>query len=170
MGGHGLTRRRPRALGAARPVDAGPLEAALQDPHRGDVVGVEGLEEFDADPAGAPARMLPLEPAGAAGDGVGVGGRGRAAGVIADDQAIGPAIAEGAPEAADGIEGDGEFGGDLGQGLAAEMALDDVLPRGGGDGARHDEAPNARIGMALEEIIPRDRAGVELHVASGGVT
>jgi hypothetical protein len=132
MGGHGRPRRRPRALGAAGSVDSGPLEGALQDPHRGDIARVEGLEELDADAPGPPTRVLPLEPAGAAEDGVGVGRRGRAAGVIADDQAIGPAVAKGAPEVADGIEGDSEFGGDLGQGLAAEMALDNILPPGRG--------------------------------------
>jgi hypothetical protein len=132
VGGHGRERRRPRALGAAGPVDSGPPEGVLQDPHRGDIVRVERLEELDAGAPGPPSRVLPLEPAGAAEDGVGVGRRGRAAGVIADDQAVGPAVARGAPEATDRIEGESEFGGDLGRGLAAEMALDDILPRGRG--------------------------------------
>jgi hypothetical protein len=133
-------------LASPRPIDAGALKSPLQDPHRRDIVRAEGFEEFQAHPPAPPARVLPLEPAGATEDDIGIGGRGRAAGMIPEDQVVSPAIAEGAPEVADGVEGDGELGGDLGQGLAPEMALDDVLPRGGWYGAGHGVVPRLMAG------------------------
>jgi hypothetical protein len=98
--------------------------------------------------------VLAAEPASAAEDGVGVGRRGGTAGVIAEGQAVGAAVAEGAPQAADGVEGDAELGGDPSEGLAAVMAFDDILPGGGGDGAGHGEPPDGRIRMPHQEILP----------------
>jgi len=170
MGGGGPPRHRPGPLGATWPVDAGPLERPLEHADRGDIGRLEGLQQFHPDSAGTPARVLAFESRGAAEDGLGVSRRGLAAGRIGDDQAIGPAIAEGTPEVADGGDGDGELVGDLAQGLAPEMALDEIVPDGGRDGAGHGESPRGLSGLSGEEIIPRCPAGGKLHVASGGVT
>jgi hypothetical protein len=98
--------------------------------------------------------MLAFEPAGAAEDGLGVSGGGRAAGVIPGGQAVRPAVAEGAPEVTDGVEGDAEFGGDLRQGLAPEVSFDDVLSGGRRDGAWHGVSPDGLGSMSHNGIIP----------------
>lgn len=114
----------------------------------------ERFAEFDLDASGPPVGPRALEPTGAAADGVGVGRGDRSAGVISGDQAISPAVAKAAPQVADGAEGDAEFGGDLRQGLSSEVALDDVLPSGGWDGAGHGVSPRGPIGTSNQEIIP----------------
>jgi hypothetical protein len=154
VGGGGPPHHGPGPLRAAWPVDAGPLEDPLEHAGGGDIGRREGLQQFHADSAGAPARVVAFEPHGVAEGGLGVGRGGLAAGRIAHDQAIGPAIAEGAPEVADRGDGQGKLAGDLEQGLAPEMALDDLVPGGGRDGAGHGGSPRGRSGLSGEEIIP----------------
>ena len=142
MRGGRLSPSRLGTLGATGTVDAGPLERSLENPHRGDRIRHARSEEFDADPPGTPARMAALDLAGPTQNGIGVGGSGAAARMVADDQAIRPLVTEGPPEGADGHVGDPEFGGDLDQGLTAEMAFDDVLTCGEREGARHEKSPH----------------------------
>jgi hypothetical protein len=149
VGGTGSRPGRRRALRPARPVDAGILEGALQDARGRHLLRVESREQLDADPPSPPAGVIPLKLAGPVEHGLGVG-RGRApAGVIADGQAVGPAVAEGAPEGADGVVGEPEFLGDLGQRLAAEVAIDDVLAEAGGTARGMGSLLGCRIVPAL---------------------
>lgn len=142
MRGGSLSPCRLGTLGATGAVDAGPLERSLEDPHRGDRIRRARFEEFDADPPGTPARVAALDLAGPTQDGIGVGGSGAAASMVADDQAISPVVTEGPPEGADGHVGDTEFGGDLDQGLTADMTFDDILTCGEREGARHETSPH----------------------------
>jgi hypothetical protein len=56
---------------------------------------------------------------------------------VADGQAGFAATAEGPPEGADGDGREVKLEGDLGQGLAVEVAADDLLAGGERDGAGH---------------------------------
>jgi hypothetical protein len=67
--------------------------------------------------------------------------------MIAGDQAVSAAVTEGAPEVTHGIEGPAEFGSDLGEGLATEVAFNDVEPRSGRYGAGHVVPPEGWIGL-----------------------
>jgi hypothetical protein len=119
------------------PIDPGPLEGALEHSRRGDPSRREALEQLQADPAGPPGRVVVLELASRGEDGLGGGGGRSPTSVVSDGQPVLAAVAEGAPEGADGVIGESQFGGDLGQVLAVEMAADDVLASLHGCGARH---------------------------------
>jgi hypothetical protein len=114
--------------------------------------------------------VLALEPASAAEDGLGIGGGGAAAGVVAGDEAVGPTVAKGSPAGADGDVGDAEFDSDSGQRLAAGVSFDDVLSRGEREGAGHGMSPQGPIGPSGEGIIAWPDFWVKLRVASGGIT
>jgi hypothetical protein len=99
----------------------------------------------------------PLELAGPAED-VAVAARGGlAAGRIADDQALVASVTEGPPEVADGGQREAEVGGDPKQGLALQVATDDLLARGERDGAGHDEASGV-LGRKHPGILSMPRA------------
>ena len=127
-------------LGPPGAVDSLPLERTLQRSGGGDEFGSEKPEELDADPPGAPTRVLPLEPTGSAED-VAMGSRGgAAAGPIADDQAVIPVVAEGPPKVADRGEADVEVSSDSEQGLAFQVPTNDLLASGIRDGAGHEKS------------------------------
>jgi hypothetical protein len=84
--------------------------------------------------------MPPLELARPADDGAVAARRRPAASPIADGQALLAAVAEGPPELADGRQGDVEIGSDPEQGLALQVATDDLLAGGERYGARHDKS------------------------------
>jgi hypothetical protein len=78
--------------------------------------------------------------AGAAEDVAVVARGGPAAGRITDGQAVVAAAAEEPPELTDGGQGEVEVGCDAEQGLALQVATDDLLANGERDGAGHDES------------------------------
>jgi hypothetical protein len=170
MRGRSLRWHRPRTLGATGTVDSGSLKGPLQDSRRGDRVRRERFEEFDANAAGPPAGVFSLDPAGVAEDGLGVGGGGTAAGVVANDQAIGPSVAEGPPEVTDGNVGNPEFDGDEGQRLTSDVSFDDVLSCGGREGTGHEKSPQGPMEQPDKEIITCPDLWVKLRDASGGRT
>jgi hypothetical protein len=57
--------------------------------------------------------------------------------VVSDGQSLLTVVAEGAPEGADGVMGESQLDGDLGQSLAVEMAANDVLTGLEREGTRH---------------------------------
>lgn len=126
-----------RALGPSWPVDSGPLEGPLEHPRGRDPVRHELLAQFQADPAGTPARVVVLELAGTVADDLGRAGCRLPTGMVSDGQPIRAAIAEGTPGGADGVKGESKFAGDRSQGLALAMAADDVLACVRGQRARH---------------------------------
>jgi hypothetical protein len=138
VGGQGPDQRGPRPSRPSRPVDPGPLEGALEHARRRDPVRGERLEQFQADPAGAPARVVALEPAGRVADLRGRGGGRSPAAAVSDGQGPLAAVAVGAPEGPDGVVGEPQFEGDLGQRLAVEVALNDLEPGLQGEGTGHD--------------------------------
>jgi hypothetical protein len=140
-------------LGPSRAVDPLRPEGPLQRPRRGGRRGGEEAQELDADPPGAPGRVPSLELAGPA-EGVAVPARdGPAAGRIADGQALLAAVAEGPPEVADGGQGEAEVGSDRQQGLAVQVAADDLLAGGERDGAGHEESSGVLGGKHPEILI-----------------
>jgi hypothetical protein len=151
-----------RPLGSPRAVDPLPLEGPLQCPRRRDERGAEETEELDADPPGAPGRVPPLELTGPAEDVAAVPRSGPAAGLIADDQAVIPVVAEGPPKVADGGKGEEEVCSDPGQGLAFQVPADDLLASGVRDGAGHEESS----GVFEQKNIQRFYPCLEL----GGIT
>jgi hypothetical protein len=118
VGRLGPGRGRAWSLGPPGAVDCLPLEGALEGPRRGDQRGGEEPEEFDADPAGAPGRVPPLELTGPTEDGRVGPRRGSSAGPIANDEALIPVPPKGPPEGADGDVSEVPVGGDLREGLA----------------------------------------------------
>lgn len=124
-------------LGPSGTVDPLSLEGPLQCPCRGDEGGGEEPKELDADSAAAPGGVLSLELTGPTQDVAAVPRRGTATGLIADGQAIVPLVAEGAPQVADGGQGEEEIGRDLKQGVACQVTVDDLVASGERDGARH---------------------------------
>lgn len=140
VGALGSSPRRVRPLGPSRAVDPLRLEGALQGPCGGDQLGGDEPEQLDANPPGAPGRVPSLELAGPAED-VAVAARGGpAAGRIADGQALLAAVTERPPEGADGGQRQAEVGSDREQGLALQVAADDLLASGKRDGAGHVES------------------------------
>ena len=140
MGRLGPGPGRAGPLGPPGAVDPLPLKGALQRPNRGDRRAGAGTAQLDLDSAGAPTGVLPLELTGATQDG-GVGLRsGLPAGLRAGDETVWARIAVGAPEGADGGVRQVQFVGDPPEGLAVEVAADDVLADGQQDGARHEES------------------------------
>jgi hypothetical protein len=137
MRGLGRGPGRARASRASRAVDPLLLEGPLKGAGRGDERGVELGEQFDTDPPASPARVLALELAGAAEDGPGVAWRGSATRGVADVQALLAPISEVTPQGTHGDQWEVEFAGDLGEGLAVEVAADDLLAGDEGDGTRH---------------------------------
>jgi hypothetical protein len=157
----------PRPLGPPGPVDPLLLEGPLQGPGRGDGRGGATPEQLNAHPSAAPVRVLSLEPTGAAED-AGVGPRrGSAAGLIADDQAFVAVVAEGPPQVADGGVGEMELGRDPEQGLAFQVPADDLLAKGVGDGAGHEESSGVHA-KTSRDFIPAPNSGVKLSVRTGG--
>jgi hypothetical protein len=102
-----------RALRPSGPVDSGPLEGALEHARRRDPVRRERLEQFQADPAGTPARVVVLELASRIADLPRRGGGRLPTAVVSDDQCLLTVVAVGAPEGTDGVMRESQFEGDL---------------------------------------------------------
>jgi hypothetical protein len=82
--------------------------------------------------------MVAFELAGRVEDDLGSAGGGSPTGVVSGGQPLIAAVAKATPGGADGVIGQSQFGGDLGQGLAIEMAPDDVQSGIHGEGAGHE--------------------------------
>jgi len=137
VGGLGADQESLRALRPSWSIDSGALEGPLEHARRGDLVRHKVAEQFQTDPAGPPGRVVVLELARHVEDGLRGAGGGSPTGVIAQGQPLLAIVAVGAPEGADGVIGESQFGGDLRQGLAVEMAADDVQADLRREGTRH---------------------------------
>ena len=137
MGGQGPDQGSLRALRPSWPIDSGTLEGPLEDARRGDLRRREVAEQLQADPAGTPGRVVVFELARRVEDRLRGAGGGLSTGVVSKGEPLLAVVAEGAPEGADGVLRESQFGGDLRQRLAVEMAADDVHARLDRKGTRH---------------------------------
>lgn len=126
MGGEGPDQGRLGALRPSWPIDSGTLESPLEHARRGDLGRREVAEQLQADPAGTPGGVVVLELARRVEERLRGAGGGLSTGVVLKGQPRLAVVAEGAPEGADSVMGELQFGGDLRQRLAVEMAADDV--------------------------------------------
>jgi hypothetical protein len=133
----GLGPDRARALGSPGPIDARALEGTLERACRGDERGVEEPEQFDADPPGPPSRVPPPELTGPPHDGLAMPRGGPPALAVADGEALLTSMAKSAPEGPDRDAREVKVDGDLREGLAVEVAADDLLAGCERDGAGH---------------------------------
>jgi len=119
---------RPRLLGPFRGLESGRPEGELKRPCGGEVVqgGREFAGQFDANDLGAPVGVAPLPVAGPGHDRRVDGAT--AAAVVLGRQAVGAAVPEGPPDLPDRVVRQAEFQGDVGEGLAIEAAVDDLVP------------------------------------------
>lgn len=87
-------------------------------------------------------------------------GRGLAAGVVVNDQALVPPMPEVAPKGTDGDKRQMEVDGDLGEGLAVEMAPDDLLAGDEGDGTWHGSTSRVDQWRRSKDFIDANASGV----------
>jgi hypothetical protein len=118
-------------------MDAGPDEGGLEAPDRGDGGAAGVLAELQADQAGAPSGMLPLELAGDP-EQLPRGRRDRTAvAAIAGVESVEAMPAEQPPDLADGAVGDRQVDRDPGKRDTLLMAAHDLLAEGDGERAGH---------------------------------
>src|SRR5262245_40512290 len=137
MGMDGLGDHHGSRAAAARPMDSGPDEGALETSDRGDPAPLGVLAELESDQPGAPGGVFALEITGDLEEFLGSSGDRTTTGAIIGGQSLAILAAGQPPDVADRAIGDGQVGRDLPEGEALLMTAHDFLTERDREGARH---------------------------------